>query len=416
MTDEKTYESVFVARQPIFDAQNETWGYMMLFRDSADADHAEFTDNSEATMRLVANLPLCDTPEDCQTRFLVHFTPEAVMRGIPHAIPWNNTVIILEESETPDEALIVALGDLMLDGYGLAVNNFEGKPGCERLAELADTLIIDMEGKSLAELEAIVARGKKSGATRMIAKKVENSLELEKAKNAGFHFFHGFFFKRPEIESGRKISSAEATRLKLFEIIEKDEPNFDALAPAIEADVAISYRLLNFLNSANFSFATKVTSIKQAVVLTGWKPIRNWLRLIILTDLTPSEKTLELAYISAHRAKLFETAALGSGYEEDSDTLFIVGLFSLLDAMLDTAMKEITSHLPVDDEVKATLCGRKTRYTPWLDLAKAIEASDWDEVGTRASALNLLPGTVAVSYQHAFTWADAFFSSKLGAN
>ena len=158
-----------------------------------------------------------------------------------------------------------------------------------------------------------------------------------------------------------------------------------------------------------------MTSIKQAVVLTGWKPIRNWLRLIILTDLTPTEKTLELAYISAHRAKLFETAALGSGYEEDSDTLFIVGLFSLLDAMLDTDMKEITDHLPVDDEVKATLCGRKTRYTPWLDLAKAIEASDWDEVGKRASTLNLLPGTVAVSYQHAFTWADAFFSSKPGA-
>ncbi|MEZ7197140.1 EAL and HDOD domain-containing protein [Pseudodesulfovibrio karagichevae] len=412
MTDEKTYESVFVARQPIFDAQNETWGYMMLFRDSEDADRAVFTDNSEATMSLVSNLPLCDTPQNSKTRFLIHFTPEAVIRGIPHAIPWDNTVIILEELEDPDEALIVALGDLMLDGYELALNNFEGKPGCERLAELADTLLIDVEGKDQAELDTIVTRAKKFGVTRIIAKRVENVADLEKARNAGFHLFHGFFFKRPQIESGRKISSAKATRLKLFEIIEKEEPNFDALAPAIEADVAISYRLLNFLNSANFSFATKVTSIKQAVVLTGWKPIRNWLRLIILTDLTPSEKTLELAYISAHRAKLFETAALGSGYEEDSDTLFIVGLFSLLDAMLDTDMKEITNHLPVDDEVKATLCGKKTRFTPWLDLAKAIEASDWDEVGQRAAALNLLPGTVAVSYQHAFTWADAFFSSK----
>lgn len=415
MTDEKTYESVFVARQPILDTQNDTWGYMMLFRDSAEADHAVFTDNSEATMSLVANLPLCDMPKSAKTRFLIHFTPEAVVRGIPHAIPWDNTVIILEEIADPDEALIVALGDLMLDGYELAINNFEGRPGCERLAELADTLLIDVEGKDQAELEAIVTRGKKFGVTRMVAKKVENSVDLAKVRNAGFHLFHGFFFKRPETESGRKINSARATRLKLFEIIEKEEPNFDALAPAIEADVAISYRLLNFLNSANFSFATKVTSIKQAVVLTGWKPIRNWLRLIILTDLTPSEKTLELAYISAHRAKLFETAALGSGYEDDSDTLFIVGLFSLLDAMLDTDMKEITHHLPVDDEVKATLCGKKTRYTPWLDLAKAIEASDWDEVGKRAAALNLLPGTVAVSYQHAFTWADAFFSSKPGA-
>jgi len=169
MTDEKTYESVFVARQPIFDTQHETWGYMMLFRDSEDADHAVFTDNSEATMSLVSSLPLCDTPRTGKTRFLIHFTPEAVVRGIPHAIPWDNTVIILEEIEDPDEALFVALGDLMLDGYELALNNFEGKPGCERLGELADTLLIDVEGKDQADLEAIVTRAKRFGAPRLVA-------------------------------------------------------------------------------------------------------------------------------------------------------------------------------------------------------------------------------------------------------
>ncbi|MCJ2166011.1 MULTISPECIES: HDOD domain-containing protein [unclassified Pseudodesulfovibrio] len=413
MIEERTYESIFIAKQPIFDAQNETWGYMMLFRDSQEAEAAVITDNSEATMSLVANLPLCNTMGGNQARFLIHFTPKAVIRGIPHAIPWDNTVIILEEAQDPDETLIIALGDLLIDGYELAINNFEGKPGCERLAELADTLIVDMEGKDEADLDAIMAKAKKFGPSRMIAKRVENAEEHAKAKAAGFNLFHGYFYKRPQTESGRKISSSKATRLKLFDIIEKEEPDFDALAPAIEADVAISYRLLNFLNSANFSFATKVTSIKQAIVLTGWKPLRNWLRLIILTDLTPSEKTLELAYTSAHRAKLFETAALGSGYEEDSDTLFIVGLFSLLDAMLGTEMKEITDHLPVDDEVSATLCGKKTKYSPWLDLSKAIEESDWDKVGSHAKTLGLLPGTVAVSYQHAFTWADAFFSKPI---
>ena len=82
--------------------------------------------------------------------------------------------------------------------------------------------------------------------------------------------------------------------------------------------------------------------------------------------------------------------------------------------MLDTSMDSITDHLPVDDEIKNTLCGKKTRYTPWLELTQAIEESDWDKVGDRAKALNLLPGTVAVSYQHAFTWVDAFFAAKPG--
>lgn len=412
MSEITTYDSIFMARQPILDLQNETWGYMTLFRDSLHADHAIFNDNTEATMQLVANLPFCCGVGGPKAKTLIHFTPDAIIRGIPHAIPWDNTVIILEELEEPEETLMVALGDLIIDGYELAINNFEGKPGCERLAELADTLIVNMQGKDEAALKAIMTSAKRFGTNRLIAKCVENKDDLALAKKVGFNLFHGFHFKHPETVKGRKISSTKATRIKLFEIIEKDEPDFDALAPAIEADVAISYRLLSFLNSANFSFATKVTSIKQAVVLAGWKPIRNWLRLIILTDLTPSEKTLELAYMSAHRAKLFETAALGSGYETDSDKLFMVGLFSLLDAMLDTEMKEITDHLPVDDEVKATLCGKKSRYTPWLELAKAIEESDWDQVGIRAKKLDLLPGTVAVSYQHAFTWADAYFASK----
>ncbi len=410
MSEDNTYESIYVARQPIFDAHNETWGYMMLFRDSEDAKRAIFADDSEATMNLVANLPLCGGLGGNQARLMVHFTPEDIIRGTHHAVPWNNTVVILEEITDPADNLVAALLDLKEEGYELAINNFEGKPGCERLAEMADILIVDIANKASADLDSIMAKSQKLGSPMLIAKRVGSADDLVRAKDAGFPLFHGFFFMHPSTESGRKISSSEVTRLKLFEIIEKEEPDFDSLTPAIEADVAISYRLLNFLNSANFSFATNVTSIRQAIVLTGWKPIRNWLRLIILTDMTPSEKTQELSYLSAHRAKLFETAALGGGYEDESDKLFMLGLFSLLDAMLDTEMKSIVKHLPVDDEIKAALGGEDNRYSLWIELAKAIESSDWDEVGIKAKALNLLPGTVAVSYQHAFTWADSFFA------
>ncbi len=411
MSEEKAYEIIFVARQPIFDRNNETWGYMVLFRDSLNADRAIFSDNSEATMNLVANLPLCGNLGGEKTRLLIHFTPEDIKKGLLHAVPWNNSVAIVEELTNTDESLLAALADIKTDGFELAINNFEGKPGSERLAEIADFFIVDINEKDTADIARIVSKGKKIGSARFVAKRVESAEALAQAKGLGFDYFHGFFFKRPHTESGRKISSSEVTRLKLFEIIEKNEPDFDALAPAIEADVAISYRLLNFLNSANFSFATTITSIRQAVVLAGWKPIRNWLRLIILTDMAPSEKSLELSYLSAHRAKLFETAALGGGYEEDSDKLFMLGLFSLLDAMLDTNMKEIVEHLPVDNDIKAALCGANNHYASWISLAQAIENSNWDEVGIRAKKLNLLPGTVAVSYQHAFSWADSFFTS-----
>lgn len=410
MTEERAYESIFVARQPILDLTNNTWGYLLLFRNSDDADRAVFADDSEATMNLVANLPLCGGLGGSEARLLVHFTADDVIRGVYNAIPWPNTVIILEEDTELTPELASAIGDIKKNGYEIAINNFLGTPGCEPLAEHADILIVDMFGKEEEELAQVATKVRMFGSPLVIAKRVEDADSLKLAKDLGFSFFHGFFFKSPGTESGRKITSSEATRIKLFEIIEKEEPDFDALATAIEADVSISYRLLNFLNSANFSFAASVTSIRQAVVLAGWKPIRNWLRLIILTDMTPSEKSKELSYISAHRAKLFETAALGGGYEDESDKLFMLGLFSLLDAMLDSRMDNIVEHLPVDNKVKAALCGKKNQYSHWLELVRAIENSDWDEVGVQAKELNLLPGTVAVSYQHAFSWADTFFA------
>jgi len=412
MIEERAYESIFVARQPIFNDANKTWGYLLLFRDSDDADRAVFADNSEATMNLVANLPLCGGAGGNEARLMINFTAEDVLRGVYNAIPLPKTVIIIEENTKVTPELLTALKDVKRNGHEIAVNNFEGKPGCEMLAELADILIVDMFDLADEDLARIATKANKFGSPRVMAKRVEDAETLQRAKDTGFSLFHGFFFKYPSTESGRKITSSEATRLKLFEIIEKEEPDFDSLATAIEADVSISYRLLNFLNSANFSFAATVTSIRQAVVLAGWKPIRNWLRLIILTDLTPSEKSKELSYISAHRAKLFETAALGGGYEEESDKLFMLGLFSLLDAMLDTSMESIVEHLPVDNKVKAALCGKSNQYSLWLALVRAIENSDWDAVGIKAKELNLLPGTVAVSYQHAFTWADTFFTDS----
>ena len=411
MHDDQTYDNIYVAKQPVFDASNETWGYMMLFRDSMAADRAVFADDSEATMNLVANLSLHDGLGGCGARLMIHFTLDDVIRGIPDAVPCKDSVVIIEEMTDPGTPFINDLQKLRDEGRYVAINNFEGKEGCERVAETADVLIVDMLGKTEAELKVVVDKAKALEPTHLVAKRVESADGLAVAKSLGFDLFHGFFFKRPQTTESRKIASSEVARLKLFEIIESDEPDFDALAPAVEADVSISYRLLNFLNSANFSFAATITSIRQAVVLAGWKPIRNWLRLIILTDLTPSEKTQELAYLSAHRAKLFETAALGGGYEEDSDKLFMLGLFSLLDAMLDQDMKDLVGRLPVDDQVKAALCGRDNRFSAWLELAQAIEESDWDKVGEKAKTLNLLPGTVAVSYQHAFTWADAFFAS-----
>jgi EAL and modified HD-GYP domain-containing signal transduction protein len=411
MTQDKTYENVFIARQPVFDENGKTWAYMLLFRDSMHATSATFTDDAEATMRVLADMSLCNIGTEQAARTMVHFPADAVKSGYHRALGSECGIVIIEEREPAVPRLLTALEELREEGYLLAINNFEGTPGQEELWALADVFIVDVHNKDDFELRDLVQAATRNSKAKLMAKRVETLEEKRRAKKHGFTLFHGFYYCKPEVDSGRKISSNEITRLKLFEIIERDEPDFDALAEAVEADVSISYRLLAFLNSPNFGFATTITSIRQAVVLAGWKPIRNWLRVVILTDMSPSEKSRELTYLSAYRAKLFETAALGGGFEEISDKLFMLGLFSLLDAMFDMEMKDLVKHLPIDDVIKRALCGTENEFSPWLRLAHAIEASRWDEVGTLARALNLLPGTIAVSYQHAFSWADSFFGS-----
>ncbi|GAB7021789.1 EAL and HDOD domain-containing protein [Salidesulfovibrio brasiliensis] len=411
MSDSTTYQNIFMARQPIFTENMKIWGHLLLFRDSIDATSADISDCSEATLEVLANLPLCSADDSGQEKALIHFTPEILKRGITHVLPSRSTTIILERDPFPPEGLIDTLKGLRREGFMVAVDNFDPEVKCP-LDEVADMVIIDINGKDSTTLIENVARARSLSITHVMAKRVETPEAMREAKQAGFTLFHGYFFKKPKTVAGRKLTSSEITRLKLFDLIEKEEPDFDALTDAIEADVAISYRLLAFLNSASFSFSTTIKSIKQAVVLAGWRPIRNWVRLVILTDMNTTERGRELAYLCAHRAKLFETAALGAEFEDISDKLFMLGLFSLLDALLDMDMEQALAHLPIDQEIKDALSGEDNRLSPWLSLASAIENSNWDEVASVSRVLGLQPGTVAVSYQHAFTWADSFFGDS----
>lgn len=406
----QTYENVFVARQPIFAEDLSTWGQMLLFRNSEDATKAVFEDEFEATLNVISNMYICAGNREGDGRRVLHFTEKSLARDLPRILPASQTVVRVNESISGDAESLERLDALKKEGYLIAVADFMGDSANEYLYSLSDLLIIDLQDRDRDELGDISSRASKYKATLM-AKRVETLEDMESAKSAGCSLFQGFFFKEPKNIAGRKISSTDATRLKLFKIIEQDEPDFEALIPAVESDVAISYRLLTFLNSASFSFATKVTSIRQAVVLAGWKTLRNWLRLIILTDVTPAEKTRELVYYSALRAKFFENMATLAKQEKKADNLFMLGLFSLLDAIFDMPMKSILKDLPLEDEFKDALAGQENHYSPWLLLANSIEESDWALMEALAPLVGLEARETLKAHQEAQAWADSFFGS-----
>lgn len=402
-------EHLFFSKQPIFSRSPKVWGYELVYRDSPWLPSASGGKNHPFSKRMAANAYALNLRGRVgAAKLMVPFSEQAVKEKAPTGLPASHTAVELTESMGVDPGMLEALDLLREDGYLMALDNFEGLPGCEALLERADILKIDIREKRPVRILEVMNKVE-AGKALLVAKGVDSN-ELHKlAKALGFKLFQGKYYKKAEVKPDRTLTASEASRLELYKII-SGKPDFPQLAQAIAMDASISYRLLVFLNSAYFSFPVEITSIQHAVVLLGWEQIKNWLRVAILTDLTPSEKSQELVRIAAQRARFFELAANRSGYPADfQDSLFLLGLFSLLDAMLDMPMSEVIKVLPINDDVKAGLLREKNVFAVWLELAKAIEETQWDRVDKVVKLLRVESPTVAGAYYDSHVLTNSFF-------
>lgn len=400
----------------MFDRGRKVWGYELLYRHDAEAESAVFEDKDRATWKVMANaFSVQRSDMAAPPKIMIHFPRTSILQNVPYALPAEQGVVEVSESEPLDPVLEDALSCLFRDGYKVAVDQFEARRKARRYLEIADIIVIDCLDRTPDELRNLAEAAQDSGAL-LLAKRVETPEQYELARSLGFDLFQGYFFQKPETITDRRLTSSEAARLKLFQLIESDDPDFNQLGEAIQADVSISYRLLTLLNSPYFGFAQKITSIRQALVLAGWKQIKNWLRVVILTDMAPKGKTSELPFLSAQRGKFLEMAMVDSGRSNPGpDRLFILGLFSLLEPMFDMPMENIVMHLPLDDDLKTALCGKENEYYFWLELISCFENADWKRLDEVMQKLKLDPVVVAGCYHKALTWANGFFGRQSGS-
>jgi len=410
MREQKPYENVFVARQPIFDADLVVWGYQLLYRDSDTSESAQISDALEATLKVMTNITLCGWPQQDSATIIVTFPEESILINAPLALPAATTMILIDEELESPRYVLDTLQSLKNEGYRIMLGNFSASSGKEPLYRIADVLAFDVTGLTPEELGELVAEAEAYD-TSILARRIEHHEEFELAKYLGCDLFQGYFFKRPNILATRRPSASEAAKLRLLEVIRNDTLKVDILTETIEADVSISYRLLALLNSPAFGLRTRISSIRQAIVLLGWKQLKHWLRLVILTDVAAPDKAFELAFLSAQRARFLELCARKSRLEVDPETLFLLGLFSLLEAMMDLPMPEILSHVSLEERVRAALCGEDSELGSWLQLASCVENADWLQLDALLSGLQVEMGEIEESYHVAIAWANDFFSS-----
>lgn len=407
-----TPPGLFFARQPIFTTRRAIWGYELLYRQHDAADRADYADIDWATLRVTAGAcqgSLRDLRRGA--KILVNFSVRTLLEGLPFALPAETTIIEISESAVPNALLLAALAEFKKAGYGLAVDDFQGQPDRLPLTRLADAIIIDCLERDRPGLVRLVdAASQAAPAARLLAKRVETEDSHALVRTLGFSLVQGFFFKRPEIVPDRRLASAEASRLRLLGLIQDEAAPPGLLVEVIRTDPALSYRLLRYLNFAVHDFPERIRSVERAATHLGDRQLRNWLRVIILADISASSEAEELCRMAAQRARFLELAGARTGRTDaDPGELFLLGLFSLLDAMLRAPMAEILDILPLDDDLAAALLERTGRLAPWLDLVLAFETAEWSRLYALLDRLRLDPLDAAASYAEAMAWTGDFF-------
>ncbi|MBI9111843.1 EAL and HDOD domain-containing protein [Maridesulfovibrio ferrireducens] len=408
MSDSEVFlDAFFVARQPVFTRELTIWGYELLFRNSECSLGADVGNEDEATSQVIADgFGLIQEDLTEGQRLLVNFPRNMILEDAAVLLPPDVCVIEILENVDPDPDILKVLNTLKERGYTLALDDYIGQKGFESFVELADIIKVDCLELSIDEMQKLVGSLAKSESI-LLAEKVEDNEMFKLCMDLGFDLFQGFFFSRPEIIPGKKMSSHNLNRMQLLRSISGSEFNVDDLTSAINSDVSISYRLLRFMNSPYFGLPNAVSSIQQAVVLIGYKKLAGWLRVILLSDMCSGPASSELAFLSIKRAKFIELLSLElKSPGLSSDSMFLLGLFSLLDVLLGKSMKNLLKELPIEKDLMAALCGESSIASVWLELVIAFEKAKWETVGSIINSQNLSPLSVARNHLAAMQWAN----------
>jgi c-di-GMP-related signal transduction protein len=391
----------YVARQPILTVDEKVYGYELLFRDGIE-DHFRETDADSASRRtLDTSLQmglklLCDS-----RRGFVNCTREILLKDYITLLPSTLAVAEVLESVPADDLVIAALKRLKQAGYLVALDDFGVNDPREPLAEFADIIKVDIQQTTPEHCAAMVTKYG-SWLRHMLAEKVETREEFTATKKAGFSYFQGYFFRRPEVMQAKEIPASRVNYLRLLRAVSQPELNQREFESMIKQEVSICYRLLRYLNSAAFGIQSEVHSVRHALALLGEREVRRWVRLVA-TLAIGENRSSELVTAAMVRARFCELLAPRVPHGESD--LFLMGMLSMVDAILEIPMTNVLESIPLDQETKSLLLGAPSKLRPLYDLMLARECGDWTITAECSRKLGLSESEVAEAFWQAMQWA-----------
>jgi EAL and modified HD-GYP domain-containing signal transduction protein len=397
--------NAYIARQPIVDAEHRLIAYELLFRHSAYAQSAHVGSDVDAGITVISN-----TLFNMGTEWLlkgklafINMELSMLMSSFSTLLPPDNVVIEVLETVRVTPEILARLQELQELGYRFALDDFHYLPESEPLLPLATYVKLDVLAHTPQELAKMVHAIRKYP-VKLVAEKVETPEQFRHCRSLGFDFFQGYYFARPENIVTRVINPTHTTVLQLMEKVRKDA-DVSELENLFKRDVALTFKLLRYINSAGFGLSCEVQSIRHAVSILGMQPLYRWLSLLLVTAGSgPTAPTLSRTAIT--RGRLCELLGKDNLQRNERDNLFIVGIFSLLPALLEINMEQLLERVVIPDSFADALLTRSGLYGPFLALAEAVESGDLMRLEELSMSLMLTSEQVNEAHLQALAWVE----------
>lgn len=396
----------FLGRQPILNTSQHVLGYEFGLRYNLDVP-ATPTLQQMCDEMLIASLVDLDLQPMLGNKLaVIALSPAMLASDWLDMLPSHNMVLALECSQIPDPVATLALCQQRIsEGFLIAIDNPDYSDAFAPLIALAKYVRIDMNKLSALELNKHVITSFKLGASNLIAKHVETEDEFEACVTMAFNGFQGYYFTQRQPNAPHRIDN---NRIRVIELLNMviSHAEIPALESVLKRDAVLSYKLLTYINSPAIGLRHKLESITQALILLGYNQFYRWLTLLLFNSGQPDARGQVLLQNALIRARLIETLGAERFQAADRDSLFIVGIFSLLDSLLNVPMAQAVAKLNLSENLILALLHDEGIYAPFLRLAIACENGDQNHINELAAAAKLDVDTVNLAHIKTLIWVE----------
>lgn len=398
----------FVARQPIFDRRMRVCGYELLYRGDMARETPEF-DGDKATSEVILNSFYNSDIEKIvgEKRAFINFTHNLLKREIPQMLSRDKIIVEVLESVIIDNDVIRACKNLKEEGYILALDDFifENLQFFNPILPYIDIIKVDFIQTKFCTVKRSIMKSLAKKNKKFLAEKVETQEEYREAVKLGFEFFQGYFFEKPYVVIGKDLEPYKVSFMQMIAEV-NDTQDFEKMAQIVSQDLALSYKLMRLINSPFYGLGNTVRSARQALVMLGLEEIKKWVTLLMLKD-AGKDKPDEVMRISLIRAKFAEKLGEDFKIRGRESELFLMGLFSTLDAVFDKPQEEIANLLPLEGDIlEAYKLESDSIFGKMLKVIKDYKKGAWEDSDEILEELDLAHQKINRKLFESIIWAD----------